>query len=195
MKKGKFFLLLAPVLCLYATAFAQNQALEVIHSRKSVRNYTGAQVNKDDLLVLVKAAMAAPTAMDRRPWAFVIVTDKDVLGKLAEGLPFTKMLVQAGAGIVVCGVMEKAPEGEGRDYWVQDCSAATENLLLAAESMGLGAVWTGVYPNKERVEFVRTALGIPEGVIPLNVVPVGYPAGSEKPKDKFDASNVHWEKW
>ena len=195
MRSLKIFLLFAAALLITAGALAQNETLSVIHSRKSVRNFTGVPAGKDELLTLVKAAMAAPTAVDRRPWAFVIVTDKETLKKLAEGMPYTKMLPQAGAGIVVCGVMEKALAGDGRDFWVQDCSAATENLLLAAESMGLGAVWTGVYPDKERISFVRKTLGLPEGVVPLNLIPVGYPAGVEKPKDKFDPANIHWEKW
>lgn len=188
-----FILLLA--LVLPGIAFAQNETLKVIHSRKSVRHYTGAPVSKSDLLTLLKAAMAAPTAVDRRPWAFVVVTDKEILARLEEGLPYTKMLTQAGSCVVVCGVPEKALAGDARQFWVQDCSAATQNLLLAAESLGLGAVWTGVYPDAERIRFVQKTLGLPEGVIPLNVVPVGYPSGEDKPKDKFDPANIHWERW
>lgn len=172
-----------------------NSALKVIHSRKSVRHYINLKVTKEDLLTLVKAGMAAPTAVDRRPWAFVIVTDKAKLEELEAGLPYTKMLTKAGAGIIVCGVMEKALPGEGREFWIQDCSAATENILLAAESMSLGAVWTAAYPSQEMMEYVRKVLGIPENIMPLNIIPVGYPLGDEKPKDKFDPANVHWDKW
>jgi len=169
-----------------------NPTLKVIHSRKSVRHYLDRKATKEDLLTLVKAGMAAPTAMDRRPWAFVIITDRAKLEELEAGLPYTGMLTKSGAGIVVCGILEKAPLGE---VWVQDCSAATENILLAAESMGLGAVWTGAYPSQERMSHIRKVLDMPENIVPLNVIPVGYPVGDENPKDKFDPANVHWEKW
>lgn len=172
-----------------------NPTLKAIHSRKSVRHYIDRKAAKEDLLTLVKAGMAAPTAVDRRPWAFVIITDKAKLKELEAGLPYTKMLTKSGAGIVVCGVLEKALPGEGKEFWIQDCSAATENILLAAESMGLGAVWTGAYPSQEIMDYIRKVLGMPENIVPLNVIPVGYPTGDEKPKDKFDPANVHWEKW
>jgi len=169
--------------------------LTVIHSRKSVRAYTGKPVAKKDLEILVRAGMAAPTAVDKRPWAFVIVTDKAVLEQLAQGMPYSKMIVQAGSAIVVCGMLEKTLEGEAQEFWVQDCSAAAENILLAAEALGLGAVWTGAYPVKERIAFLQKTLGIPENVIPLNLIAVGYPQGVEKPKDKFDPAAIHWQKW
>lgn len=172
-----------------------NPALKSIHSRKSVRHYLDKKVSKEDLLTLVKAGMAAPTAVDKRPWAFIVVTDKDILKGLESGLPHAKMITNAGSCIIVCGVLEKALPGSGQEYWIQDCSAASENILLAAESMGLGAVWTAVYPSEERIAHVRKTLGIPETVVPLNVIPVGYPSGDEIPKDKFDQANVHWERW
>lgn len=188
---GALFLLIFPGLC-----FAQiKDTLTTIHSRKSVRHYTGEPVSKRDLETLVKAGMAAPTAMDKRPWAFVIVTDKAVLDQLAEGSPHSKMIVSAKSAIVVCGVLAKEPEGQAREFWVQDCSAATENILLAAEAMGLGAVWTGMYPSAERVGYVQKVLGIPKDVLPLNIIAVGYPTGEDRPKDKFDPVNIHWDKW
>lgn len=174
---------------------AEADFLSVIHSRKSVRQYTGQRVSKEDLLTLVKAGMAAPSARDRRPWQFIVVTDEDTLARLAEGLPYTKMILRSKSCIIVCGDMDKALKGEEEQFWVQDCSAATENILLAAEAMGLGAVWSGMYPLKERMAHVRKVLGMPESVIPLNVIAVGYPTGEEKPKDKFDGQRVHWGKW
>jgi nitroreductase len=195
----KFYIILiiGIVLLIFSkVCFAQTKdTLSVIHSRKSVRHYTGEPVNKKDLETLVKAGMAAPTAVDRRPWAFVIVTDPATLNKLAEGLPHSKMIVQAKAAIVVCGVMARALQGEGREFWVQDCSAATENILLSAEAMGLGAAWTGMYPSMQRVDYVQRVLGIPRDVIPLNVIAVGHPTGEDRPKDKFDPKNIHWDKW
>jgi len=190
---------IVPLCCVAAevapAASSGADTLSVIYARKSVRHYTGVAATKDQLETLLKAGMAAPTAVDRRPWAFVVVTDKKILNALADGLPYSKMIVQAGAAIIVCGDLNKALPGEGQAFWVQDCSAATQNILLAAQALGLGAVWTGMYPSSERVNFVQQALGIPKEVIPLNIIAVGHPVGDEKPKDKFDPVNIHWEKW
>ncbi|MFA5099757.1 MAG: nitroreductase family protein [Candidatus Omnitrophota bacterium] len=172
-----------------------NDTISVIHSRKSVRHYTGDAVGREDLTTLLKAGMAAPSAVNKQPWVFIAVTDSDTLVKLAQGLPYTKMIVKAGACIVVCGDMNKALSGVERDFWIQDCSAASENILLAAESLGLGAVWSGMYPFQERVDHVRKVLGLPDTVIPLNVIAVGHPEGIEKPQDKFNPANIHWNKW
>jgi nitroreductase len=172
-----------------------NDALSVIHSRKSVRHYNGEPVSKEDLTTLMKAGMAAPTAVNKQPWVFIAVTDDATLLKLAQGLPYTKMIVKSRACIVVCGDMNKTLSGIEREFWIQDCSAASENILLAAEAIGLGAVWSGIYPLQERIDHVRKVLGLPDTVIPLNVIAVGHPTGVEKPQDKFNQSNIHWEKW
>jgi nitroreductase len=195
MKKFRVFLcFLASALFFAADCHAQD-ALSVIHSRKSVRHYTGEPVSKDDLMTLLKAGMAAPTARNQQPWVFIVVTDDFTLLKLAKGLPYTKMIVKSRACIVVCADMNKALPGEERDFWVQDCSAASENILLAAEAIGLGAVWSGMYPLEERVAHVRKVLELPDTIIPLNVIAVGHPTGAEKPQKKFDPNNIHWEKW
>ena len=133
-------------------------AIENILSRKSVRAYTPRPVEKGKVDLLVKAAMAAPTAVNKQPWAFVVVDDRKVLDKLATELPYAKMAAQAPLAIVVCGDLSKALNGETDRYWMLDCSAASENLLLAAESMGLGAVWTAVYPESDRIAKVRACL-------------------------------------
>lgn len=171
-----------------------NETLKIIHQRKSVRNYTAQKVETGALKTLLKSAMAAPSAKDLRPWSFIGITQREVLNMLSEKLPYGKMLVNAQAAIVVCGEPEKGVKNV-RDYWVQDCSAATQNILLAAEAIGLGAVWIGVFPRDDRVENVKKILNIPENVFPLNVISIGYPAGDEKPKDKFDETNIHWETW
>jgi nitroreductase len=147
------------------------------------------------LTLLVKAGMAAPSAIDKRPWAFVAITDRKTLNHLAGVLPYSKMLKQATAAISVCVDLNRTLEGENHPFWVQDCSAATENILLAAESMGLGTVWTAAYPIKEREDRVKSALHMPDHIIPLNVIAVGYPTGVEKPRDKWDATHLHWDKW
>lgn len=179
----------------YYPVIHPNPTLATIYNRKSVRHYTNRLVSRDQVTELVKAGMAAPTAVDKRPWAFVAITDRNMIDQLADALPHAKMLKQATAAIAVCGDMDKALTGDAQAYWVQDCSAATQNILLAAESMGLGAVWTGVHPIKDREKTVAKILGAPSSIIPLNVIAIGYPTGEDQPKDKYDAANVHWEKW
>ncbi|PKK88697.1 MAG: hypothetical protein CVV64_17800 [Candidatus Wallbacteria bacterium HGW-Wallbacteria-1] len=169
--------------------------LSVIHSRKSVRKYTDKAVEEEKMDKLVRAGMAAPTAADKRPWDFVVVTDRTTLDKLADVLEYGKMLKQAKAAIVVCGNLNKALPGDAAPFWVQDCSAATENILLAAESLGLGAVWIGAYPLQDRVSGLAAILGCPEKIIPLNVISIGYPDGDPKPKNKYDATVIHRDKW
>jgi nitroreductase len=136
--------------------------------------------------------MAAPTAVNRQPWAFYVVTERETIDALGEQLPYAKMLFQAQAAIVVCGDMEKAGNLKDKGYWVQDCSAASENILLAAESIGLGAVWTAAYPYDDRTKVVIDELGLPEKHVPLNVIPIGYPTGEDKPKDKWKPENINW---
>ncbi|MCT4616545.1 MAG: nitroreductase family protein [Marinifilaceae bacterium] len=169
--------------------------IDIIHKRKSVRSYTDKKVSQEDLLKLVKAGMAAPTAVNKQPWAFIAIDNREVLDQLAEGLPYAKMLKKATAAIVVCGDTDKALEGWEEIFWVQDCSAATQNILLAAESIGLGAVWTAAYPAEDRMQTVIDILNLPKHIIPLNVIPIGYPKGEQKPKNKWKEENIHWQKW
>lgn len=167
----------------------------VIMTRTSVRSYADRPVGKEAVETLLRAAMAAPSAVNKQPWAFVVVDDKALLSSLAEALPNTKMAAKAPLAIVVCGDMRKTLEGEAGLFWVQDCSAATENLLLAAHAQGLGAVWTGIYPNAGRADAVRSILGLPSYIVPLNVIPVGYPASENTPKDKWKPENIHTNGW
>jgi nitroreductase len=166
-----------------------------ILSRKSVRNYTGEAVDHGQLLTLVKAGMAAPSARNRQPLAFVVVTARETLDRLADGLPYTKMLYKAGAAIVVCGDTTVSLQEGATDLWYQDAAAATENILLAAEAMELGAVWSALYPYPERENQVRKMTTLPPNVIPFSIVPIGHPAGNEQPKEKFREDKLHWEKW
>ena len=169
---------------------AEETVLENIHARKSVRSYTAQAVEEGKIDKLVRAGMAAPSGKDVRPWEVVVVTDRAVLDRMADGLPYAKMLRQAPLAIVVCANVDKQP-----DYWFVDCSAMTQNILLAAEAMGLGAVWTAAFPYADREKAVTDALGLPENVRALNVIPIGYPAGDEKPKDKYDPAKIHYNGW
>ncbi|MDO8897351.1 MAG: nitroreductase family protein, partial [Bacteroidales bacterium] len=171
----------------------RNETLKVIHNRKSVRSFTDQAVSKEQIELLLQAGMAAPTAVNRQPWAFYVVTARETLDSLSERLPYAKMLSQAQAAIVVCGDMDKAGNLKDKAYWVQDCSAATQNILLAAESIGLGAVWTAVFPYDDRSKVVIETLKLPANHIPLNVIPIGYPTGEDKPKDKWKPENVFWK--
>lgn len=172
-----------------------NIALENIMTRTSIRQYQPDRViPKDTVELLLKAAMSAPTAVNKQPWQFIVIDNRESLDSLAEVLPYAKMLEHASLAIVPCGDLSKAYPEEPA-YWIQDVSAATENLLLAAHSLGLGAVWTGVYPTKERVEAVSERLGLPAHIIPLAVVPVGYPEGEHQPKDKWNPEAVHYNRW
>ncbi len=170
-----------------------NKTLEVIHKRKSVRHFTNQPVTKEQIETLLRAGMAAPTAVNRQPWVFYVITQRETLDLLSEKLPYAKMLSQVQAAIVVCGDMEKAGNLKDLGYWVQDCSAATENILLAAESMGLGAVWTAAYPYDDRAKAVIEELNLPETHIPLNVIPIGYPTGEDLPKNKWNVDNIIWK--
>lgn len=164
-------------------------AIENIMARKSVRKYLEKKVEDEKVSTLLKAGMAAPTGKDTRPWEFVVVTDRAVLDTMAASLPYAKMLKEAPLAIVVCGDTTKS------SYWYIDCSAATENILLAAEALGLGAVWTAAYPYEDRMNVVAQNTGLPEHIRPLCVIPVGYPAMPHSPKNKYDESKIHQNKW
>ncbi len=165
------------------------ECLDAIFERKSVRDYDDKPIEKEKLLKLVKAGMAAPSARNLQPWHFLVITDKEKLDSLGEKLPYAKMLKKAPAAVVICG------DKSISDLWNQDCCAATQNLLLAAEDLGLGAVWTALYPREERMKVVEEAFSLPENIVPLNIIPVGYPKGESRPKDKWDKKKVHWENW
>jgi nitroreductase len=192
-------ILMAGLTMTFSDSFAEKEkkmsnAITVIHSRKSVRNFTGQTVSRALLDKIVRAGMAAPSAVNRQPWSFVVVTDRKMLDMLNDELPYAKMLGKAGAAIVVCAIPDKAYDGS-REFAVIDSTLAGENILLAAEALGLGAVWTAAYPYEDRMGVVRKILGIPGNIIPLNVIPIGYSAGTDKPKNKYKPENVHWERW
>ena len=168
--------------------------IDNIMTRTSVRSFTPEAVSNDTIEVLLKAGMAAPSAMNAQPWDFIVVTDRGMLDTLNVIHPYAH-LEGAPLAIVVCGNMAKAIDGPAQEFWVQDCSAASENILLAAHALGLGAVWCGVYPSEERVAPVSQALDLPEYIVPLNIITIGHPAEQPQPKDKWKAENVHYQKW
>lgn len=171
---------------------AEQAVLDNIATRTSVRDYEARPVEKEKIEKMLRAAMAAPTAMNKQPWHFVVVDQRNVLDALAGANPYAKMLKKAPLAIVVCGNTDKMIEGGGRDFWIQDASAATENLLLAAHAMGLGAVWTGAYPSEERCISISKVLSLSDNLVPLNMIVVGYPAEQPQPKQKFKEENISY---
>ena len=167
-------------------------AMEAIISRRSIRRYAGKKIPAELVEQLLHAAMSAPSAGNMQPWQFVIVDDRKILDKIPTVHPYADILKQAPLAVLVCGDLEL--DGFG-GYWVQDCSAATENLLIAAHARGLGAVWLGVYPRDERVKALRDFLGIPEHITPFAVIPIGYPDEKLSRENRFDPSKVHQNHW
>lgn len=168
--------------------------LENLHSRKSVRKFTSQAVSDSDLVMLVKAGMAAPSGHDARPWQFIIIKNKETMKKLRSKLEWARGLDGSTAAIVVCGDMSMV-KPINKEFWITDASAATENILLAIEAMGLGGVWSTLYPGEDRMQHAREVLGLPAHVMPLCVIPIGYPTGVEKAKNKYNPAQLHWEKW
>ena len=172
-----------------------NTFLQTIMTRTSVRAFLDRSVSDETIELLLKAAMAAPSAKNSQPWAFVVIKNRALLEKLGASLPNAKMTATAPAAVAICGVLDKALPGEAREYWIQDAAAATENFLLAAHALGLGAVWTGVHPISERIRILKEALRLPENVEPFCLIPFGWPAAPAAIKDKWDASIVHQDIW
>lgn len=165
------------------------ELFEVLQKRRSVRRFTDEAVSKEDLDAMMHAAMSGPSACNAKPWAFYAVEDASMLQKLNNATKYTN--INAPLAIVVCGDLSKAMPSPLRDFWVQDCSAATENVLLAATALGLGAVWCGIYPVEQSVGNVREALGIPDAIVPLNIVYIGHPTQTPEPRDQYDEGCVH----
>ena len=181
--------------CTQQPKVMENQAIQNIMTRVSVREFTGEKISEAQIDTLLRAAMAAPTAINKQPWAFIVVTDEAVIAQLGEALPYSRCSNHPAIAIIPCGDLTKAIPGEMANFWINDVSAATENLLLAAHAMGLGAVWTGLHPDMNRAKMVQEMLGLPEHIIPLCVVPVGIPAEQPAIKDKYLPENIHYNKW
>ncbi len=163
--------------------------LNIIFSRRSIRLYTGEPMSEADIQSLLEAGMAAPSASDRKPWHFVVVTDRDTLQALADAHPFGKMVASAAVAIAVCG------DPAMSDWWVQDCTAATENILIAVAGLGLGGVWLGCHGRPEREEAIRDVLGIPRQIGVLSLLSIGHPAEQKEARTQYNAARVHRGRW
>ena len=166
--------------------------MEGILTRRSIRRYTQNSVSEELVTVLIRAAMAAPSAGNQQPWQFVVVRDQVVRDVIADANPYGGMASAASVVIVICADMN---QDNRPGFWPQDCAAATQNLLLAAHEVGLGAVWCGTYPRVERMRPIVAVLGLPEHIIPFAVVPIGYPAERPAPVDRYDPGRIHFERW
>lgn len=168
------------------------KTMHAILGRRSIRKYTDQVVTDDTVKEIVKAGMYAPSAGNGQPWEFIVVRNRETLCKITEVHPYSSMLKEAGVAVVICGNLKKE---KYKDFWVQDCSAAAQNILLAVHALGLGAVWLGIYPEKDRVNGVKEILQLPEDIIPLAIIPVGYPAEDNKNADRYNESCIHYEQW
>lgn len=167
--------------------------LEAIYKRRSIRNYLEKQVDRDVIITLLKAATAAPTAVNCQPWEFIVVDQNEKLSELKDELKFARY--NAPVAIVVCGNMNLTLKGADHDMWIQDCSAAIENILIAATSLGLGSVWIGIYPVQNRVKLLKKIFNIPEHVIPLSIVYIGHPAEEREARTRYNEKRVYWQEY
>jgi nitroreductase len=171
-----------------------NPELKFIFSRRSVRKYQDRQVPQEMLKDLLEAAMAAPSAVAKDPWHFLVIRDRDSLNRLAEVLPNAPMLRHAPAAIVVCGDIDRAHDRQ-ESLMLQDLSAAVENVLLAANALGLGACWLGVHPRQERMDGIRRLFKLPDRIVPVAGIALGWPAEQPEMRTRYNAGRVHHEKW
>ena len=166
--------------------------IKAILTRRSIRKYTIDPIEDNIIEDLLRSAMTAPSAGNEQPWHFLVISDKTLLNKIPDFHPYSKMLLKAPVAILVCGD-ESLEKYKG--FWVQDCSAATENILLAAHCKGLGAVWLGIYPLKDRMDGIRELLNIPEGITPFSLISIGYPAEEKPPSERYNLLRIHRNQW
>ena len=169
-----------------------NETLKTIYTRRSVRSYSEKKISKEYIDAIIKAGLSAPSNINKMPWEFVVVDDKKILERLAKATLYAKMTKDAPLAILVCGNMDRTLLGEGKDLWIQECSAASENILLAAHSLGLGAVWTAVYPTHDRIRNVSKAVGVPSNIIPLSLIVIGYPKEVINSEKELPTDRVHY---
>jgi nitroreductase len=166
--------------------------LKAILTRRSVRQFTNQDVSKEDLMDLLRAGMQAPSAGNEKPWHFIVIDDPELLHKIPEFHPYAEMLHQAPLAILVCSDRDLEKH---RATWLQDCSAAIENILLTAHAKGLGGVWLGIFPNGDRVAGMQSLLSMPETIRPVGLVAIGHPEQQPEPQDRFDPTRIHQNKW
>jgi nitroreductase len=166
--------------------------LDIIRTRRSIRKFIDKPVSDEDIESILRAAMASPSAGNLQPWQFLVIKDREILDKVPDIHQYAKMASESPVAIVVCcDTSKKVREG----FWIQDCSASSQNILLAAHALGLGAVWCGIYPNEERTKDFQKLLEMPEDVYPVNIIPIGYPAEEKEPSDRYEKERIHFNRW
>ena len=168
--------------------------MDAILQRRSVREFKDKDIPEELFYELLEAGMCAPSAGNERPWHFIVITERSLLNGITEFHEYSKMLKQAPAAIIVCADLNR-DKYPGVGYWIQDCAAATENILIAAQDRGLGTCWLGVYPRENRMAGMKRLLNIPEHIVPFSAIAVGYPAAVRSPGPRYDESRVHHNHW
>jgi len=168
------------------------EALEAIYTRRSVRDFRSDPIPEADVHDLLRAGMQAPSAKNEQPWHFIVIDDTELLHAITEFHPASQMLLDAPLAILVCSDRKLELK---RASWLADCSAATQNILLAAHAKGLGAVWLGIFPDADRVMGMQSLLGMPKDIRPVALVAVGHPASIPEPVDRFKSERVHRNRW
>lgn len=166
--------------------------MNAIFTRRSIRKYKEGKISQELMRKILYTGMCAPSAGNERPWHFIVIDNRDILNRIADFHPYAKMLTNAAAAIIVCGDLRLEKH---KGFWVQDCSAATENILIEIEELGLGGVWVGVYPMQERVEAIQKLFSLDDNIIPLSIVSIGYPDVKPEQIDRYTEDRVHFNKW
>lgn len=182
--------LLCSIVCYAKSNKTKNSIVDNMLNRKSVRKYSDKKIEQEKIDIILKSAMSAPSAMNKQPWEILVITDKTKLAKIAEIAPNAGYSKDSQVTMIVCG-----DKNTSEKFWVQDCCAMTENILLAVESLELGAVWCAVYPFEDKIQGLQTLFNLPENIIPLNIIPIGYPLQKETPKQKYDSKKIHINNW
>ncbi|RAP54374.1 MAG: hypothetical protein BZ137_02505 [Methanosphaera sp. rholeuAM130] len=165
-----------------------------INTRCSTRVFDDRKISKDDLERIIQSAFCAPSACNLQPWHFIVIDDEDTLRDMVDVHEYASMFKTATAGIIVCGDMNKTIKNH-EEFWTQDCSAATQNVLLAGHALGIGSVWTGIYPVKKRCEYLRDYFDLPENIVPFSLIALGYAKDKSNVLDKYDQEKVHHNHW
>ena len=167
--------------------------MNALFKRRSIRKYQNKKISDEELALLLEAAMCAPSAGNEQPWEFIVVRDHELLREITQFHPYSRMLLQADAAILVCGNLNR--QLYKKNYWLLDCAAATENILIQATEMGIGSVWLAVFPEPDRIEGAKKLFDLPKEVIPLAIVSLGYPDEEKKAEVRFKPERIHYETW
>jgi nitroreductase len=167
----------------------EEMLMDLMISRRSIRKYTSEPIAEGKILQIVKAGMYAPTARNEQPWHFVLINERSIMKEIVNFHPHATMLEHASWAIFVCADLrlEKSP-----GYWMVDCASATQNLLLAAHSLGIGSVWLGIYPREERMNGMKNLFKLPDYIMPFSLVSLGYPAETKETPDRFNSARIHY---